>query len=50
VILRGTLGDVAAQVRAAGITRTAVVVVGRALAAEGFRDSHLYSSDRCRPN
>lgn len=50
VILRGTLDDIAAQVRAAGITRTAVVVVGRALAAEGFRDSHLYSSDRCRTN
>lgn len=46
-ILRGTLADIAGQVRSAGVQRTAVVVVGRVLAAEGFPDSHLYSS--CRP-
>lgn len=48
VILRGVLGDIAAQVRAAGVRRTAVIVVGRVLGAEGFPDSHLYSVDRCR--
>lgn len=48
VILRGTLGDIAAQVLAAGVKRTAVIIVGRVLAAEGFRDSHLYSAARDR--
>jgi len=47
-ILRGTLGDIAAQVHAAGIRRTAVIIVGNVLAAEGFRDSHLYSTARER--
>jgi precorrin-4/cobalt-precorrin-4 C11-methyltransferase len=44
-ILRGTLGDIAAQVAAEPIERTAIVLVGRALAAEGFRDSALYDPD-----
>jgi precorrin-4/cobalt-precorrin-4 C11-methyltransferase len=44
-ILRGTLGDIAAQVAAAPIERTAIVLVGRALAAEDFRDSALYDPD-----
>jgi precorrin-4/cobalt-precorrin-4 C11-methyltransferase len=48
VLLRGTLGDIAAQVHAAGVTRTAVIIVGKVLAAEGFRDSHLYSAARDR--
>ena len=48
LILRGTLGDIAAQVHAAGIRRTAVIIVGNVLAAEGFRDSHLYSTTRER--
>lgn len=48
VILRGTLADIAAQVREAGILRTAVVIVGKVLAAENFRDSHLYSTTRSR--
>jgi precorrin-4/cobalt-precorrin-4 C11-methyltransferase len=48
LVLRGTLADIAAQVREAGVTRTAVVLVGRALAAEQFRDSHLYSTTRPR--
>jgi precorrin-4/cobalt-precorrin-4 C11-methyltransferase len=48
VVLRGTLGDIAGQVLAAGVKRTAVIIVGRVLAAEGFRDSHLYSPDRSR--
>lgn len=48
VVLRGTLADIAEQVRAAGIVRTAVVVVGAVLTAGSFPDSHLYSADRCR--
>ena len=48
MILRGTLGDIAGQVHAAGIRRTAVIIVGNVLAAEGFRDSHLYSTTRER--
>jgi precorrin-4/cobalt-precorrin-4 C11-methyltransferase len=48
VILRGTLDTIAAQVKEAGLRRTAVILVGASLAAEGFRDSHLYSCDRPR--
>jgi precorrin-4/cobalt-precorrin-4 C11-methyltransferase len=48
VVLRGTLADVAAQVADAGIRRTAIVVVGPALAADQFPDSHLYSTTRAR--
>jgi precorrin-4/cobalt-precorrin-4 C11-methyltransferase len=48
VLLRGTLGDIAVQVLAAGVKRTAVIIVGKVLAAEGFRDSHLYSAARDR--
>jgi precorrin-4/cobalt-precorrin-4 C11-methyltransferase len=47
-ILRGTLADIAAQVLAAGVRATAVIIVGKVLAAEGFRDSHLYSDARDR--
>ena len=42
VILRGTLETIAADVDAAGVRRTATIVVGPALSAEGFRDTHLY--------
>ena len=45
VILRGTLGDIAAKIAAAPIERTALVLVGRALAAKNFRDSALYDAD-----
>jgi precorrin-4/cobalt-precorrin-4 C11-methyltransferase len=48
VILRGTLATIAAQVREAGILRTAVVIVGQVLAADNFPDSHLYSTTRTR--
>ena len=44
-ILRGTLGDIAGKVAANPIERTALVLVGRALAAEDFRDSALYDPD-----
>jgi precorrin-4/cobalt-precorrin-4 C11-methyltransferase len=49
LILRGTLETIATQVKEAGIRRTAVIVVGAALTAAQFPDSHLYSADRCRP-
>ncbi len=45
-ILRGTLGDIRAAAKAAGFTRTALVLVGRALGpAQDFRDSRLYAPD-----
>lgn len=44
-ILRGTLSDIAAQVAAAGIERTALILIGPALAAQNFRDSALYDAD-----
>jgi precorrin-4/cobalt-precorrin-4 C11-methyltransferase len=47
-VLRGTLADIAAAVAEAGIRRTAVIIVGPVLAAEGFCDSHLYSPARDR--
>jgi precorrin-4/cobalt-precorrin-4 C11-methyltransferase len=47
-VLRGTLDDIAGQMHAAGITRTAVIVVGDVLAAHGFTDSYLYSHARRR--
>ena len=48
VVLRGTLADIAGQIQRAAITRTAVIIVGDVLAAEGFTDSYLYSSGRSR--
>ncbi|WP_393059101.1 precorrin-4 C(11)-methyltransferase [Streptomyces sp. LN549] len=48
VILRGPLDGIAEQVKAAGVIRTAVIMVGRTLGAEQFRDSHLYSPGRER--
>jgi precorrin-4/cobalt-precorrin-4 C11-methyltransferase len=44
-ILRGTLADIGAKVAAARIERTALILVGPALAAENFRDSALYDAD-----
>jgi len=50
-ILRCSLADLACQVQARGIRRTAIIIVGRVLAGTGFDDSHLYSAgrDRSRP-
>lgn len=45
-VLRGCLADIAAKMHDAEITKTAVVVVGEVLAAEGFTDSYLYSVAR----
>ncbi|KUI01520.1 precorrin-4 C(11)-methyltransferase [Mycolicibacterium acapulense] len=47
-VVRCRLENLAEQTKAAGITRTAVIVVGDVLAAEGFADSYLYSSGRVR--
>ena len=44
-VIRGTLADIAAKVAAEKIERTALILVGRALGAEGFRDSALYDAD-----
>ncbi|WP_321813589.1 MULTISPECIES: precorrin-4 C(11)-methyltransferase [unclassified Paraburkholderia] len=38
----GTLADIAAKVQATDIERTALILVGRVLGAEGFADSTLY--------
>jgi precorrin-4/cobalt-precorrin-4 C11-methyltransferase len=48
LVLRGTLSTIAAQVKEAGILRTAVILVGRTLGAEQFPDSYLYSPERTR--
>ena len=50
VVLRGTLADIADQMAQAQITRTAVIIVGDALGAQGFTDSYLYSAGRTRGN
>ncbi len=44
-ILRGTIADIRAKVKEAGITRTALILVGGALAAEEFADSRLYDPE-----
>ncbi|MBF0094236.1 MAG: precorrin-4 C(11)-methyltransferase [Alphaproteobacteria bacterium] len=44
-ILRGTLGDIQAKVKEAGLSRTALVLVGRVLGEAGFSDSRLYAPD-----
>ena len=48
LVLRGTLADIADQVEEHGLRQAAVILVGRALAAEGFVESHLYSCTRDR--
>jgi precorrin-4/cobalt-precorrin-4 C11-methyltransferase len=42
-IVEGTLADIRARVKPHGFTRTALILVGRALAAHPFEDSRLYS-------
>ena len=48
-VLHGTLADIADAVEAAGLRQAAVIMVGRALAARDFTESHLYDSHRARP-
>ncbi len=44
-VLRGTLADIQSQLAAEPMERTALVLVGNALAVEGFDESALYSPD-----
>ena len=44
-IIRGTLGTIRAAVKEAGITRTALILVGRVLGAAHFSESRLYAPD-----
>ena len=44
-VVRGALGDIAVKLAAEPIERTALILVGRVLAAEDFRDSALYDAD-----
>jgi precorrin-4/cobalt-precorrin-4 C11-methyltransferase len=44
-VVRGTLGTIMGLLAAEPIDRTAVILVGRALAAHDFRDSALYDPD-----
>jgi precorrin-4/cobalt-precorrin-4 C11-methyltransferase len=44
-VLRGTLGDITARLVAEPMERTALILVGRALAAEDFIESSLYSPE-----
>jgi precorrin-4/cobalt-precorrin-4 C11-methyltransferase len=41
----GTLADIRDRVKAAGFTRTALVLVGRVLRPTAFKDSRLYAAD-----
>jgi len=43
-VLRGTLADIEARVGASPMERTALILVGPALAAEDFRESALYDA------
>jgi precorrin-4/cobalt-precorrin-4 C11-methyltransferase len=41
-VLQGTLDDIAQKVEAAGISKSALILVGGVLTRTGFRRSHLY--------
>jgi precorrin-4/cobalt-precorrin-4 C11-methyltransferase len=43
--IEGTLADIRDRVKDAGITRTALILVGRVLGAHAFEDSRLYAAD-----
>jgi precorrin-4/cobalt-precorrin-4 C11-methyltransferase len=43
--IRGTLATIAAAVRAAKVTRTALILVGRIFGNQEFTDSRLYAAD-----
>jgi precorrin-4/cobalt-precorrin-4 C11-methyltransferase len=47
-IIRCSLADLAGEISRYEIKRTAIILVGRVLAATSFIDSHLYSRDRDR--
>jgi precorrin-4/cobalt-precorrin-4 C11-methyltransferase len=44
-LIRGTLADIRDRVKAAGFTRTALILVGRVLRPQAFADSRLYAAD-----
>jgi len=44
-LIRGTLADIRGRAKAAGLTRTALILVGRALGPRDFPDSRLYAAD-----
>jgi precorrin-4/cobalt-precorrin-4 C11-methyltransferase len=44
-VIRGTLGDIKAKARESGITRTALILVGRVFGEQNFEDSRLYHAD-----
>ena len=46
VVLRGTLADIAEQVSSAQLRQAAVILVGHALHAKSFVESHLYGKRR----
>jgi precorrin-4/cobalt-precorrin-4 C11-methyltransferase len=46
--VRTTLGELAGALSAAPIERTALILVGPALAAQDFRESELYNADYIR--
>lgn len=43
LVLRGTLSTIRGLVRGAGITRTALIIIGRVLGEEDFSESRLYA-------
>lgn len=43
--IHGTLADIAGKVRETGLTRSAMIFVGKGLSADAFRDSALYHKD-----
>lgn len=44
-IIKGTLSTIQAKVKAVGVTRTALILIGKVLAAEGFAESRLYAPE-----
>jgi len=44
-VIRGTLADIREKIRAAKLTRTVLVLVGRVLDTEDASDSRLYAPD-----
>jgi precorrin-4/cobalt-precorrin-4 C11-methyltransferase len=45
IILKGTLANIREKVKRAGLTRTALIIVGRVLGRAQFPDSRLYAAD-----
>jgi precorrin-4/cobalt-precorrin-4 C11-methyltransferase len=45
LVLRGTLATIRDKVKAAKITRTALILAGRALGSAAFQDSRLYAAE-----